>query len=104
MSTIEVTTAIRVCCALLSLATVIHFGFICNFLNQKATLKIKVSAAISVATGAMLLGCTINNEKPEELMLHLVSMSVAFMIYEVSKWVDGLHLCRFYAKRRTSKV
>jgi ABC-type branched-subunit amino acid transport system permease subunit len=95
---------IRIFCALLALSTIIHFGFICNFLTKKATMKIKIASTISVTTGAMLLGCSLDNSRSGELMMYLVALAVAFMIYEISKWVDGMHIGRFYAKRRVAKV
>lgn len=66
-------------------------------------MKIKVSAIVAVTAGAMLLGCSLDQSRSNEMMNYLIVLSIAFMIYEIAKWLDGLHLCQFYAKRKIVK-
>lgn len=66
-------------------------------------MKIKISAIFSVTAGAMLLGCALDQNRSSEMMNYLIVLSVAFMAYEIAKWLDGLHLCRFYANRKVAK-
>lgn len=93
--------AIRLTCAALALATIIHFGCICNFLCRCATRKIKTASVACVITGAMLLGCAVDKESVDDMVIYLLLMTIALMCYEMAKWMDGLNLCDFYKNRKT---
>jgi len=91
--------SIRLTCAVLALATIIHFGCICNFLSHCATKKIKATAVACVVTGAMLLGCAVDKECIDDTVVYLLLMTISMMCYELAKWIDGLNLCDFYKNR-----
>ncbi len=49
----------------------------------------------------MLLGCAVDKESVDDMVIYLLLMTIALMCYEISKWIDGLNLCDFYKNRKT---
>jgi hypothetical protein len=89
---------------MLSLAAIIHFVCVCNFLPTTATRKIKAAALGCVACAAMLLGCALSGQPSEELVKYLLLMGTAFAIYEGATWLDGIHVCDYYGCRKSQQT
>jgi hypothetical protein len=91
---------------MLSLAAIVHFVCICNFLPSTATFKIKVAALSCVGCAAMLLGCALSEQPSGELVKYLLMLGTAFALYEAATWIDGIYVCNYYrcGKSKRSEV
>lgn len=89
---------VRIGAALLALASIIHFGCVCNFLPQTATRKIKVTAIACVICGAMLFGCALDDDTDHEVVYYLLLLAFSFLAYELATWLDGINVCEHYIK------